>query len=140
MGNQFHETILNNDNSLIVYISIDNQLAGEASASRQPLQLTTSTVTADSYWYFNRLFVKPKWRHLGVGKQLLTRFTKLCADRRLVMLCDVNPYGDLDRGQLINLYHRFGFTDTKITVFNVTYDTLVLDARGSDDNDQRGAC
>ena len=140
MNNQLHEKIVNNDRSLVVYMSVGQQLVCEASASRQGVPLTTSTVDADDHWYFNRLFVKPQWRHRGLAKKILTRFTQLCADRRLVMLCDVNPYGDLDREQLMNLYRRFGFTDTKATAFDVEYDALVLDARRSDDNDQRGAC
>lgn len=60
-------------------------------------------------FYFNRLFVNPKYRNQGYATQLLTEMLKLIKERNITLQLDINPYGDLDYLELERFYVKHGF-------------------------------
>ena len=133
MHNNVCEQLTTTDRAVVVIAIVNGNAVGEASMSRQVLPLTFTRAgveeTVADHWYFNRLVVKPAYRGRGLSKRLLTALTAQCAARELVLLCDVNPYGDLDHDQLVDLYHRFGFVDVQLNEYGHTWTTLLLDKR-----------
>ena len=67
----------------------------------------------DGVWYFNRLIVPKQFRNLGYAKKLLTKLVSVCKEKKINLMCDINPYGDLDFNQLHKLYSSFGFVDVE---------------------------
>lgn len=69
-----------------------------------------SQMDNDPDWvYFNRLNVPPPMRGKGVATQLLTELTKWADANGINIYLDINPYGDLNLAQLVEMYGKFGF-------------------------------
>ncbi len=69
-------------------------------------------VSGDNVWYFNRLFVPNQIRSKGVANKLLTELVKTLKDTGITLICEINPYGDLNEENLKELYLKFGFKET----------------------------
>lgn len=63
-------------------------------------------------FWFSRLHVKPAYRRKGIATALMTRLVEILDRDRICVMCEVNPYGDLSREQLIAFYKKFGFRQT----------------------------
>lgn len=61
--------------------------------------------------YFNRLKVEQKFRGQGLATKMLKRMVELADTIKATIICDINPYGDLNYDQLYKLYKKFGFED-----------------------------
>lgn len=60
--------------------------------------------------FFNRLFSRD--RRKGIGGDLVELLLKECDKNNIVMICEVNAYGDLKQKQLREFYKRHGFVET----------------------------
>ena len=68
------------------------------------------SVTREGTWfYFNRLSVKPQVRNRGIATFLLQNLVEIADGNCINIFCDINPYGDLNLEQLISLYGKFEF-------------------------------
>lgn len=59
--------------------------------------------------YFNRLYIKPEYRHKGLGSKLLDAFLEEIDELRLPLILDINPYGEMTYQELEEFYIRHGF-------------------------------
>lgn len=82
------------------------------------LEASNISTMSDEYglngdvWYFNRLNVPKCLRNKGIATKMMKEFIKIIDDKNIIMICDVNPYGDLNEQQLIEFYKNFGFKET----------------------------
>ncbi len=60
-------------------------------------------------YYFNKLYVDKELRNKGIAKQLLEKLEHWADSENIVVVGDVNPYGDLDFEKLVQLYLDHGF-------------------------------
>ena len=85
---------------------------GSAELSRidnEFVKLYLQTDVVGTWYYFNRLIVHPKIRNKWVATQLMEQVVIWADKERVNILNEVNPYGDLNRKQLVRFYERFGF-------------------------------
>ncbi len=67
-------------------------------------------IKPDEVWFwFTRLKVHPQDRGRGIATQLLGEVAKWADQNKINIFLGINPYGDLDLAQLIQLYSKFGF-------------------------------
>lgn len=59
--------------------------------------------------YFNRLFVTPRARNHGLAKKMMSRLIEELDDLKWNLVCEINPYGDLNYEQLEKFYFSYGF-------------------------------
>lgn len=64
------------------------------------------------HWCFNRLVVHQRLRGQGIATKLMGRLTETLDRQQILLVNDVNPYGDLSFQQLIRFYKKFGFVET----------------------------
>lgn len=69
-------------------------------------------ISGDNVWFFNRLFVPSQIRDKGVATKLMQELVKVLDEQKIILICEVNPYGDLNEEQLKKLYTRYGFKNT----------------------------
>lgn len=72
----------------------------------------------DKVYYFNRLIVHNSLRNKGIATALMTKLISILDEEKIILHCDVNPYGELNMEQLISFYGKFGFI--KDIYFNVS--------------------
>lgn len=61
--------------------------------------------------YFSRLLVPPEFRKQGIATVLMTLMCKRLDARRIDLLCEINPYGEMNKEQLTTFYKKFGFVE-----------------------------
>lgn len=59
-------------------------------------------------YFFNRINVPKQMGNQGIGTQLLKEVINYIDNENAFLLNHVNPYGDLDREQLIHFYTKHG--------------------------------
>lgn len=64
-------------------------------------------------WYFNRLYVPPQIRNKGVASRLMEKLIIYLDQNEIELICEINPYGDLDYEQLKAFYMKYGFVTLK---------------------------
>jgi len=69
-------------------------------------------VDGDNVWYFNRLFVPKQIRKKGIASRLLQELVKIMEEDKIIMICEINAYGDLEEEELVDLYKKYGFKET----------------------------
>lgn len=76
-----------------------------------PIGVAECSMSLDNknLWYFNRLYVYPKYRRQGYGSKLLDKLLSLIKENNHVLQLDINPYGDMTYEQLEEFYMRHGF-------------------------------
>lgn len=89
-----------NDNSISIYAVSNNEIFPLGSASCSAIK---------DEWYFNRLFVHPKYRNKKYGTKLLTELLKIVKEKNTVLHMDINPYGEMSYQQLEAFYLKHGF-------------------------------
>lgn len=62
-------------------------------------------------YYFNRIFVNPKYRGKGYGTKLINLILNVIDEKKSKLLLDINPYGDMSYDDLEAFYVRHGFKD-----------------------------
>jgi len=72
----------------------------------------TSKTSKDTY-YFNRIIVPKQLRNKGIGTLLLKELLKVFKEKKLKLICEINPYGDLNYKQLEKWYVKNGFVLNK---------------------------
>lgn len=60
-------------------------------------------------YYFNRLIVDKKLRGQGLSIKLMNQVVEWADKEKIIILLEINPYGDLGYLQLAQFYMRFGF-------------------------------
>ncbi len=78
----------------------------------------------DKLYYFNRLLVDEKIRNKGYAHKLLQAVIKWANQEKIIILLDINPYGDLNYNQLLKFYFKYGFT-----IKNKKHRTLIRNAQ-----------
>lgn len=63
----------------------------------------------DNIYYFNRLIVHQSLRNKGIASALMNKLIEVLDCNKITLICDINPYGDLDLNQLITFYGKYGF-------------------------------
>jgi len=92
-------------NHISVSIIKDNKLAIAELSILPELMYVEGKQTA----YFSRINVPKQITKQGIGSQLLDALLKYCLENKIAICCDVNPYGDMTKQQLIDWYIRHGF-------------------------------
>lgn len=59
--------------------------------------------------YFNRINVPKGMTQKGLGTAMLKKLLDTVKSNNWALICEVNPYGDLNRDQLIKWYVKHGF-------------------------------
>ena len=62
-------------------------------------------------FYFNRLFVHPRYRNKGIAHKIMKEVVKIVDDNDIDILLEINPYGDLNMKQLISFYLKYLFKE-----------------------------
>ena len=93
--------IIETDNNITIAIQLDVIYVALAEVSM---------VTSES-WYFNRLSVPVKFRNQGIATQLMRKLIQVLDKNKITLICDINPYGDLDFNQLNKFYKQYGFVE-----------------------------
>lgn len=78
----------------------------------QPAQIDASEVQPGT-WYVNRLIVPKNARGQGIATALMQELITWANNNSIKLISEINPYGDLDKEQLITFYQKFNFTLTK---------------------------
>lgn len=68
-------------------------------------------------YFFNRLYVKPKYRGHNYSNELLKRFVEEADKNKIDIQLIINAYGELDYDELKNLYIKYNFEETKEGLF-----------------------
>lgn len=84
--------------------SIDERALAVAEISKLP----------DKTWYFNRIFVPDKYRNHGIATKLMEKLIDIVNEHKIVICCDINPYGDLSYSQLKQFYKKYGFIEDDV--------------------------
>lgn len=63
-------------------------------------------------WYFNRINVPKQLRNSGLATKMMKELVTIMKQEKIIMICDVNPYGDLNEKQLKRFYEKFGFKNS----------------------------
>ena len=94
-------TTTSNNDCIIIQVKDENTLfpIGIAEASY---------MTGEDMYYFNRLYVNPKYRKNNYGKRLLNTLLDYIDSINAVLCLDINPYGEMTYEQLKVFYiHLF---------------------------------
>lgn len=67
--------------------------------------------TNEDVWYFNRINVSYDMRGKGVGRELMNSMIEYVKERKISLVCEINPYGEMDYNQLKRFYMSCGFED-----------------------------
>lgn len=60
-------------------------------------------------WYFNRLIVHESMRNKGIAKILMNELIEILDNKQIILINDINPYGDLNFKQLVKFYNKYNF-------------------------------
>lgn len=60
-------------------------------------------------WLITRLFVPPTYRNQGIATGLMQELTAWADEKEVVLIAEINPYGDLGREELIEFLKKHGF-------------------------------
>lgn len=71
-----------------------------------------SYMTGEGMYYFNRLYVNPKYRRNEYGKRLLNTLLDYIDSINAILCLDINPYGEMTYDQLKVFYMNHGFKET----------------------------
>ena len=96
-----HVTITYKDNSFGVF--------GMGSAT-----ISNMNFLGNGEWFFNRLYVHERMRCNGAASILMDELVKVLDEEKIVLVNQVNPYGDLDYDQLVEFYKKYDFVDMEI--------------------------
>lgn len=91
------------DVGFINFAIIDGHQRSCAELSRMP----------DDTWYFNRLFVPEDLRNGGRGAALVKEVVNFSKENGILILLELNPYGDLNYAELEGFYLKNGFMKIK---------------------------
>ena len=97
-------TTVNSGECIIIQVKEDNTSfpIGIAEASMLP---------GEGIYYFNRLYVNPKYRKKEYGKRLLNTLLDYMDSINTALCLDINPYGEMTYEQLKAFYMRYGFKE-----------------------------
>lgn len=93
--------VVNTNDYVSVSMIVDKSYLASAEVSRLD----------DNYWYFNRLIVPPNIRNRGIATKIMKQLIKVLDEKSITLVCDINPYGDLDFDKLHEFYCKYGFID-----------------------------
>ena len=113
-------TIMVNSETISLYFKQENEMAS-ISLSFFSNSKIIEKKERKNIWYFNRLFVPPNMRGKGVATQLLKCLQEILINKKIFLICEINPYGDLDYSQLEALYVKNNFkkiNDESFLIFN----------------------
>lgn len=71
-----------------------------------------SFMEGEGIYYFNRLYVNPKYRRNNYGKRLLNTLLNYIDSINSALCLDINPYGEMTYEQLKVFYMKHGFKET----------------------------
>jgi len=92
-----------NENYINVRFVINGTYLASAEISKFPGE--------NHIWYFNRLIVPKAFRNKKIATKLMNKLTTILDKNKIILYCDINPYGDLNFDQLKDFYKKFGFED-----------------------------
>ena len=84
-----------------------------------PIGCANTSRIHDNEFYFNRLFVQPKFRNQGYASKILDTLLTIFKEKHYVLCLDINPYGDLDYEELERFYMKHGFKKYKVHNENI---------------------
>lgn len=98
-------TTMNNNDCIIIQIKDEK--------TSFPIGIAeASCMTGEDIYYFNRLYVNPKYRKNSYGKRLLNTLLDYIDSINAVLYLDINPYGEMTYDQLKVFYMKYGFKET----------------------------
>ena len=62
-----------------------------------------------SDWLITRLFVPPNYRKQGIATNLMQELTTWADEKKVTLIAEINPYGDLGREKLIEFLEKHSF-------------------------------
>jgi GNAT superfamily N-acetyltransferase len=78
-----------------------------------PIGIAEATyMVSEDMYYFNRLYVNPKYRRNNYGKRLLNTLLDYIDSVNAIIYLDINPYGEMTYDQLKEFYMNHGFKET----------------------------
>lgn len=121
------------ENSIHIYCLVeeDNKKLVKGVSECSLYETSTPFNSIERVYYFNRIFVNPKYRNQGIGKELLLRMLDCVRKYNYPICCDINPYGDLTYEQLRNWYMSFGFKEYDVEFNGVKYKQLWFNLKES---------
>lgn len=89
-----------------------------------PLSIGTAEASEikPGIYYFNRLFIVPKYRGNKYGTILLDELLKIIKENNIRLMLDINPYGEMSYKQLEKFYIRHGFIKDKYEKHRYSYE------------------
>ncbi len=60
-------------------------------------------------WLITRLFVPPNYRNQGIASGLMQELTTWADEKKVTLVAEINPYGDLGREKLIEFLEKHSF-------------------------------
>lgn len=60
-------------------------------------------------WLISRLFVPPNYRNQGIATKLMQKLTAWADEKKITLVAEINPYGDLGREKLVEFLKKHGF-------------------------------
>lgn len=114
--NGFEKSMKMNEEIKIIktedYISINR--VNDSMFMMASVQISNMNFLGNGEWFFNRLYVHPKMRNKRVASLLMEELIKILDEEHIVLVNQINPYGDLDYDQLVKFYKKYGFVDMEI--------------------------
>lgn len=105
LSNEKYEIIINKTDYGICVFAIINDRICSADISKMGFDNTKNI------YYFNRLIVPQPLRGKGVATLLMKKLIEILDIEKIILICEVNPYGDLNEEQLFKFYKKYGFVD-----------------------------
>lgn len=60
-------------------------------------------------WLISRLFVPPNYRNQGIATKLMQKLTAWADEKKITLVAEINPYGDLGGEKLVEFLEKHSF-------------------------------
>lgn len=95
----------------------NNYIAISAYEERNPVGVAEISMMEDNIFFFNRLLIQRPYRGNGYSKILMDKLLEIVDIKKINIILTINPYGDMDKEDLVKFYEQYGFQESKNGAF-----------------------